>query len=111
MSRDATAESHRTLAVVPPIRATAPWRVASVEAIGHGRLRVTFVDGTAGMVDLRALLASDGIERTVFAPLRDTEEFQRVSVTLGAVTWPCGADLAPDAMHEIIRERGEWVVA
>jgi hypothetical protein len=74
-------------------------------------LHVTFVDGTAGMLDLRPLLASAGIEATIFAPLRDAAEFERVTVTLGAVTWACGADLAPDAMHHIICDRGEWVVS
>jgi hypothetical protein len=29
---------------------------------------------------------------------------------LAAVQWPNGADLAPDAMHDAIRERGAWVV-
>jgi hypothetical protein len=30
-----------------------PWRVASVEALPGSRLRVGFIDGAAGMVDLK----------------------------------------------------------
>ncbi|MFW6012469.1 MAG: hypothetical protein ACOC92_02030 [bacterium] len=31
-------------------------------------------------------------------------------VVLGAVEWPGGPDLAPDAMYDAIREHGRWVV-
>jgi hypothetical protein len=31
-------------------------------------------------------------------------------VVLGAVQWPNGADLAPDAMYDAIRERGQWIL-
>ena len=72
------------------------------------RLRVTFVDGTDGEVDLRALLARP--EAGVFAPLRDAEIFARARVVLGAVEWPGGPDLAPDAMYDEIREHGRWMV-
>jgi hypothetical protein len=47
---------------------------------------------------------------TLFEPLRDPEYFGRAAVELGAVTWPNGADLAPDAMYDAIRQCGEWVV-
>ena len=45
----------------------------------------------------------------VFAALRDPALFAQVRVEWGAVTWPGGLDLAPDAMHEAIRQSGEWV--
>jgi len=28
----------------------------------------------------------------------------------GVVTWPGEIDLAPDAMHQAIRETGQWIV-
>ena len=74
------------------------------------RLHVEFIDGSTGEVDLKEFLASDKIEGSVFEPLRDPSLFGQAYVELGAVTWPNGTDLAPDAMHEEIRRHGRWVV-
>ena len=92
------------------IRPTAPWRVSAVEPLPRFRLRITFVDGTAGEVEMGKLLQRPGIAHTMFAPLRDETTFASAGVVLGAVTWPNGADLAPDAMYDAIRQRGCWVV-
>jgi hypothetical protein len=46
----------------------------------------------------------------IFEPLRDPAIFVQDQVVLGAVQWPNGADLAPDAMYDAIRERGVWVL-
>jgi hypothetical protein len=92
------------------VRPAAPWRVAAVEALSGTRLRVSFVDGTAGDVEMQAFLDSVEVEGTVFEPLRDPERFKQVRVVLGAVAWPNGADLAPDAMYDAIRARGVWTL-
>lgn len=84
----------------------APWRVAGVEPLPDYRLKVRFRDGTEGVVDLARLVT--GQRPGVFAALRDPDVFAQVRVECGVVTWPGGLDLAPDAMHEAIRERGEW---
>lgn len=103
-------ESNRTPEVEPAIRHTVAWRVTSVAPLPNFRLRVTFVDGTAGEVDMRAFLSNPGIDNTVFAPLRDPATFAQAQVVLGVVQWPTGADLAPDAMYDAVRERGVWVL-
>jgi len=72
-------------------------------------LRVTFVDGTSGEVCLRSFLESPRVNGTIFEALRDPAIFRQVRVELGAVAWPNGADLAPDAMYNAIREQGHWV--
>jgi hypothetical protein len=64
-------KSNRTAEVEPAIRHTVPWRVISVTALPDFRLRVTFVDGTSGDVDMRRLLRNPNIDGTVFEPLRD----------------------------------------
>jgi hypothetical protein len=70
-------------------------RVKRVEALSGYRLRVEFTDGVRGEVDL-----SDRLFGPVFEPLRDRKLFTQVSVDeFGAVCWPNGADLAPDALH------------
>ena len=71
-------------------------KVSQVNALSDNRLHVEFDDGTAGEIDL-----SDRLFGPVFEPLRDGVEFQKVDVDeYGAITWPCGADLAPDAIYQ-----------
>jgi len=44
----------------------------------------------------------------VLKPLLDTDFFGRVYIDSGAVAWPGGIDLAPDAMYaEVAREHRE----
>jgi hypothetical protein len=69
---------------------------------------VTFVDGVSGEVDMRAFLARPEVNGTVFEALRDPQVFERVTLILGAASWPNGADLAPDAMYDAIRANGTW---
>ena len=105
-----TPEADRAARVVPAPRPAAPWRVVAVQARPDLRLEVAFADGTAGEVRLRAFLEGRATLGTVFEPLRDPEVFARVGVEVGAVTWPNGAELAPDAMYDAIRAQGHWTV-
>jgi CubicO group peptidase (beta-lactamase class C family) len=82
--------------------------VAEVEALPNWRLRVRHNDGVSGIVDMAGLIHSPNAG--VFAALRDTALFAQVYLDLGAVTWPGELDLAPDAMHDEIAERGEWIL-
>jgi len=56
-----------------------------------------FEDGTAGEVDLRGELHGP-----IFEPLRDLKYFRRfmVSKDLGTISWPNGADFAPEFLYE-----------
>ena len=110
MQPNANPKTNRTPEVEPAIKHTVAWRLKSVTALPEGRLRVTFVDGTVGEVHVRAFLNNPKIDGTVFEPLRDPAVFARAQVVLGAIQWPNGADLAPDAMYDAIRERGVWVL-
>jgi len=108
MQPHANAKTDRTAEVEPTLRHTVPWRVTSVTVLADARLRVTFIDGTTGEVNMRSLLASPTTDDTVFEPLRDPTLFAQARVTLGAIEWPNGADLAPDAMYDAIRQHGVW---
>ena len=110
MQSVADPKSNRTPEVVPEIRHTAPWRVVSVAVLSERCLKVVFVDGTEGEVDLSQFLASPKVEGTVFEALRGADFFTRVDVQMGAVHWPNGADLAPDTMYDAIRQDGCWIV-
>ena len=93
-----------------PPRPSAPWRVHSVEPLSGLRLQVRFADGTSGLVDMGRFLQSPAVRGTPFEPLTDESQFSQVRVDLGAVAWPTGADLAPDAMYDAIRASGEWIL-
>ena len=70
-------------------------RVVRVEPLPNYRLRIEFDDGVKGTIDLSGELVGEAFE-----PLRDEAMFRQVTVDeYGAVCWPNGADLAPDAMH------------
>jgi hypothetical protein len=71
-------------------------RVQTVRALDDFRLNIRFHDGTEGQIPLR-----DRLFGPVFEPLRDPAEFARVFVDeYGAIAWPNGADLAPDALYD-----------
>jgi hypothetical protein len=84
-----------------------PWRVVQVEALADFRLRVAFVDGLTGIVDLSRLVHSP--DAGVFAPLADPARFAEVTIGYGAVTWLGEVDLAPDAMHQALQQNAIWM--
>lgn len=106
----ASPETDRTVGIEPPVRHIVPWRVVDVKAAQGACLRVTFVDGTAGEVEMTDFLANETVTGTVFEPLRDPVVFAQVRVVSGAVKWNAGPDLAPDAMYDEIKRTGRWVV-
>lgn len=110
MSPTQTTKTDSTSGVVPPPRPVAPWRIVHVTAKPGMRLDVEFADGTAGEVRLDPFLSASRIAGTVFEALRDPAFFAQARVELGVVTWPNGADLAPDAMYDHIRTQGHWTV-
>jgi hypothetical protein len=71
-------------------------RIVSVTPPPDWRLEVVFSDGTRGVVSLKESLFGPVFER-----LKDPEFFAQVRVDeFGAVCWPNGADVAPDALYE-----------
>ncbi|MDP2751483.1 MAG: DUF2442 domain-containing protein [Rhodocyclaceae bacterium] len=91
-----------TIGVIP----AAPWRLRTFSVLPEWQLAVTFNDGLTGVVDVSALV--HGADAGVFEALRDPVFFARAYLDYGAITWPNGADLAPDAMNTEIRHNGMW---
>ena len=55
------------------------------------------------MVGPKSLEARWTLPLTMFEPLRDPSLFAQVRIDeYGAVCWPNGADLAPDALHQTL---------
>lgn len=81
--------------------------VTQVSAINHHTLKVTFEDGTSGIVKFET-----SFFRGVFQPLLNSEEFAKATVSDGAVTWPNNLDLAPDQMYDQIKNnQGLYVLS
>jgi hypothetical protein len=76
--------------------------VVDVRHIRDHILWFRFSDGATGEIDL-----ADELRGEVFEPLGDVSFFARVRVDpeLQTVAWPNGADLAPEFLREVGRER------
>jgi hypothetical protein len=108
MREQSAAEKNQAPFITPAIKPRMPWRVVAVSPLPEHRLRVQFIDGLEGIVDMSALVHA--AHAGVFAALADEGLFSQVFVEHGAVTWPGEIDLAPDAMHAEIAKSGEWVL-
>lgn len=64
------------------------------------QLWLKFNDGSEGIVDLVSELCG-----TVFEPLEDLTLFSQVKLDkeLATVSWPNGADLAPEFLHALLQ--------
>lgn len=104
MPSQTTTQENSTAGVIP----AAPWRVQAVSVLPGHRLAVTFRDGTSGIADCSAIKAANNAG--VFSPLADEGFFACVTVELGVLTWPNGADLDPAWMHESLGATKTWSV-
>ena len=69
--------------------------VTRAEYRGGYSIVVTFNDGKSGTIDFVRWL-----EGPIFEPLKDPEYFQRFFLDGGTVSWPNGADIAPETLYE-----------
>jgi hypothetical protein len=78
-------------------------KVVEVRPLDGYRLWLRFHDGTTGTIDL-----SDELWGPMFEPLKDGEFFARAAIDpeLDTVTWPNGADFAPEFLYEETARQG-----
>ena len=81
------------------------WDVVEARVLEPGCFHVKFADGLEGTVRF-----APSAYKGVFAKLRDPHAFNQLYVNRYFVTWPGELDLAPDAMHQHIKESGEWLL-
>lgn len=62
------------------------------------RIRVVFNDGLEGTVDF-----AEWLDGPVFVPLREPEYFRRFFLEGGTVSWPNGADIAPETLYAKVK--------
>ncbi len=59
---------------------------------------IVFDDGTSGDVDFSEYLHRG----PVFAPLQDLNFFRQTRIEGGMISWPNGADIAPESLYETV---------
>lgn len=73
--------------------------IVSADVLPGFVLRLNFADGTR-----RSVCVKDDLVGPVFETLRDERESAKVRFDeFGAVCWPNGADMAPDALYADVR--------
>lgn len=75
-------------------------RVKEAKYVRDYVIRVRFADGVEGEIDLQEELAGE-----VFEPLKDPAYFRKFVVhpELHTITWPNGADFAPEFLYEKVK--------
>ena len=75
-------------------------RVAEARYVRDYTIHLRFTDGTEGDVDLR-----DELYGEIFEPLKDRAFFRQFSVhpEFHTLTWPNGADIAPEFLYEKVQ--------
>jgi hypothetical protein len=78
-------------------------KISQVTALPGFHLFIEFNNGIRGEIDLPGRLFGP-----VFESLRDPELFEQIGLDeFGAVCWPNGADLAPDALYQQLLEKAQ----
>ena len=74
-------------------------RITAARVVGPHAIEQSFNDGTTGVAEVAPLLIGP-----VFEPLRDPAYFASMELdsVCGTVTWPNGADFAPEALLNLI---------
>jgi len=74
--------------------------VVRAEYVDDYQIKLTFNDGTSGTVDF-----TNWLEGPVFQPLLNVAYFRRFFLDAGTVSWPNGADIAPETLYEAASTR------
>jgi hypothetical protein len=72
--------------------------VTYAEYLRDYRIRISFNDASQGDVDL-----STSLSGPIFEPLRNLEYFKTFSIDGHTLTWPNGADFAPEYLHPLMQ--------
>ncbi len=78
------------------------WKLNDIVSIEYCReyvYHIVFDDGMEGDVDFSEYLEKG----PVFEPFRDPEFFRKARIEGGTISWPNGADVAPETLYEKVK--------
>jgi hypothetical protein len=74
--------------------------VTKIEYLHDRVFRITFDNGLEGEIDFSEYIGKG----PVFEPLRDESFFRDATIEGGTISWPNGADIAPETLYENIEK-------
>jgi hypothetical protein len=75
--------------------------ITSIEFKGDYVYWVRFDDGLSGEIDFETYIENG----TVFEPLQDPSIFRSARIEGGTISWPNGADIAPESLYEKLEKQ------
>jgi hypothetical protein len=79
-------------------------RVIDAQYMHDYLVRVVFSNGKEGKVDLASFIGQG-----VFEPLTNKDYFKKLFVDGWTISWPNGADIAPETLYEMVEKAGNRV--
>lgn len=73
-------------------------RVIDAEYVGEYRLSIGFTDGKTAVIDF-----ANWLDGGIFEPLKEQAYFRKFFVDGWTVSWPNGADIAPETLYQYAR--------
>jgi len=79
-------------------------RVIDAKYLDDYLIHIIFSNGKEGTIDL-----SSFIGQGVFEPLSNKDYFKKLFVDGWTISWPNGADIAPETLYELTERAGNMV--
>jgi hypothetical protein len=79
-------------------------RVIDAKYLNGYCIHIVFSNGKEGNIDLSPYIGSG-----IFEPLMNKDYFKKLFVDGWTISWPNGADIAPETLYELTEQAGDTV--